>query len=111
VTPPGGALLSRGVARAIRSTKALILADEGRIDLDQLPDDVRESGAPRLSLPEAVERIERSHIALVLHPCDDGLDLRPAWRARRLGAGGGGDLALETALAGRPRVELPAELC
>jgi two-component system response regulator AtoC len=62
----------RGTARERSNVleRALILADEGRIDLDQLPDDVRDSGAPRLSLPDAVDRFERSHIALVLRLCD-----------------------------------------
>ncbi|MCL4818949.1 MAG: sigma-54 dependent transcriptional regulator [Vicinamibacteria bacterium] len=62
----------RGNVRELSNVleRATILADEGRIDLDQLPDDVRESAAPRLSLPEAVDRFERSHIALVLRLCD-----------------------------------------
>lgn len=62
----------RGNARELSNVleRALILADEGRIDLDQLPDDVRESGSPRLSLPEAVDRFERAHIALVLRLCE-----------------------------------------
>jgi len=62
----------RGNVRELSNVleRASILADEGRIDLDLLPDDVRESAAPRLSLPEAVDRFERSHIALVLRLCD-----------------------------------------
>ncbi len=62
----------RGNVRELSNVleRATILADDGRIDLDQLPDDVRESAAPRLSLPEAVDRFERSHIALVLRLCD-----------------------------------------
>jgi len=62
----------RGNVRELSNVleRASILADEGRIDIDLLPDDVRESGAPRLSLPDAVDRFERSHIALVLRLCD-----------------------------------------
>jgi DNA-binding NtrC family response regulator len=83
----------RGNARELSNVleRALILADEGRIDLDQLPDDVRESGAPRLSLPDAVDRFERSHIALVLRLCDgnreraaEELGISPATLYRRL---------------------------
>jgi DNA-binding NtrC family response regulator len=61
----------RGNVRELSNVleRASILADEGRIDMDLLPDDVRESGAPKLSLPEAVDRFERSHIALVLRLC------------------------------------------
>jgi len=76
VTPEALRALSlhpwRGNARELKNVleRASILADEGRIDLAQLPDDVRESGAPRLSLPEAVDRFERSHIALVLRLCE-----------------------------------------
>jgi len=83
----------RGNARELSNVleRALILADEGRIDLDQLPDDVREAGAPRLSLPEAVDRFERSHIALVLRLCEGNRDkaaeelgISPATLYRRL---------------------------
>jgi DNA-binding NtrC family response regulator len=62
-----------------------------RIDLDQLPDDVRESAAPRPSLPEAVDRFERAHIALVLRLCEgnrekaaEELGISPATLYRRL---------------------------
>jgi two-component system response regulator HydG len=83
----------RGNVRELSNVleRALILADEGRIDLEQLPDDVRESGAPRLSLPEAVDRFERSHIALVLRLCEgnreraaEELGISPATLYRRL---------------------------
>ena len=61
----------RGNVRELSNVleRASILADEGWIDLDLLPDDVRESAVPKLSLPEAVDRFERSHIALVLRLC------------------------------------------
>ena len=83
----------RGNARELSNVleRAVILADEGRIDLDQLPDDVRESAAPRLSLPDAVDRFERSHIALVLRLCEgnrekaaEELGISPATLYRRL---------------------------
>ena len=83
----------RGNARELSNVleRALILADEGRIDLDQLPDDVRDSGAPRLSLPDAVDRFERSHIALVLRLYEgnrekaaEELGISPATLYRRL---------------------------
>ena len=83
----------RGNARELSNVleRAVILADEGRIDLDQLPEDVRESAAPRLSLPEAVDRFERAHIALVLRLCEgnrekaaEELGISPATLYRRL---------------------------
>ncbi len=83
----------RGNVRELSNVleRALILADEGRVDTDQLPEDVRESGAPRLSLPEAVDRFERSHIALVLRLCEgnreraaEELGISPATLYRRL---------------------------
>ncbi len=46
--------------------RALILAEEGRIDLDQIPADVRDSVGTDLGLEAAVERFERTHVALVL---------------------------------------------
>ena len=48
--------------------RALILADEGRIDLEQLPADVREL-SPSLRLGEAIGRFEAMHIGLVLKLC------------------------------------------
>jgi DNA-binding NtrC family response regulator len=83
----------RGNVRELSNVleRALILADAGRVDLDQLPDDVRECGAPKLSLPEAVDRFERSHIALVLRLCGgnrekaaEELGISPATLYRRL---------------------------
>jgi DNA-binding NtrC family response regulator len=49
--------------------RALILADEGRIDVDDLPSDVRERPAS-LTLDDAVARFEAAHIAMVLKLCD-----------------------------------------
>jgi DNA-binding NtrC family response regulator len=49
--------------------RALILADDGRIDLEHLPDDVRDADAGKLGLADAVDRFEKSHIALVLRLC------------------------------------------
>ena len=83
----------RGNVRELSNVleRAVILADEGRIDLDQLPADVRESAAPRLSLPEAVDRFERAHIAMVLRLCEgnrekaaEELGISPATLYRRL---------------------------
>ena len=51
--------------------RALILADEGRIDLDELPPDVGGSGDAGLDLESAIERAERAHIAMVLR-LEDG---------------------------------------
>ena len=49
--------------------RALILAEEGRIDTDQIPGDVRGSAGTSLSLDDAVERFERAHIGLALKLC------------------------------------------
>jgi DNA-binding NtrC family response regulator len=50
--------------------RALILADEGRIDLEQLPFDVSRSAEVGLDLDRAIQRAERAHIAMVLRLCD-----------------------------------------
>ncbi len=62
----------RGNVRELSNVldRALILADEGRVDLDQLPSDVRETAAPGVSLEDAVDRFERAHIAMVLRLCE-----------------------------------------
>jgi len=82
----------RGNVRELKNVleRALILADDGRIDLDQLPGDVRESGQ-HLGLHEAMERFERSHIAVVLRLCEGNreraaaaLGISPATLYRRL---------------------------
>ena len=54
--------------------RALILADDGCIDVDLLPDDVREVAAPSLGLREAVESFERDHIAKVLRLAEGNRD-------------------------------------
>ena len=71
--------------------RALILADEGRIDLEQLPPDVSRSAEPGLGLQEAIERAERAHIAMVLRLCGGHreaaageLGISPATLYRRL---------------------------
>jgi two-component system nitrogen regulation response regulator NtrX len=83
----------RGNVRELSNVldRALILADEGRIDLDHLPSDVRDTGAPGVNLQEAVDRFERAHIAMVLRLCDgnreraaDELGVSPATLYRRL---------------------------
>ena len=83
----------RGNVRELSNVleRALILADEGRIDLDQLPLDVRESAGAGLSLAEAIERFERSHIAMVLRltagnreRAADELGVSPATLYRRI---------------------------
>ncbi len=48
--------------------RALILADNGRIDVEHLPSDVREQ-ATSLALDDAVARFEATHIAMVLKLC------------------------------------------
>jgi len=83
----------RGNVRELSNVleRALILADDSRIELDQLPPDVREATAPRLSLMDAIERFERAHIALVLRLCEgnrekaaEELGISPATLYRRL---------------------------
>jgi len=82
----------RGNVRELANVveRANILADEGRIGLEELPADVRES-AVGLSLSDAVERFERSHVAMVLRLCDgnreraaDELGVSPATLYRRI---------------------------
>ena len=50
--------------------RALILADEGHIGLEELPPDVSGSGEGGLGLDGAIERAERVHIAMVLRLCE-----------------------------------------
>lgn len=61
----------RGNVRELKNVleRALILADEGRIDLEQLPVDICESGRDR-GLGDALARYERGYIAMVLRLCD-----------------------------------------
>jgi len=83
----------RGNVRELSNVleRALILADEGRIDLEQLPADVRELASSRLNLQDAIERCERGHIALALRLADgnreraaDELGISPATLYRRI---------------------------
>jgi len=83
----------RGNVRELSNVldRALILADEGRIDLDHLPSDVRDTAAHGVHLQEAVDRFERAHIAMVLRLCEgnreraaDELGVSPATLYRRL---------------------------
>jgi len=71
--------------------RALILADEGRIDLDQLPADVKLEAGAGLGLLQAVESSERRHIAMVLRlkggnreKTAEELGISPATLYRRL---------------------------
>ncbi len=58
----------RGNVRELANVleRALILADEGRIDVDQLPLEVRNAVGPRLTLLDAIDRFERGYITHVL---------------------------------------------
>jgi len=71
--------------------RALILADEGRIDLEQLPPDIGRSTDESLDLQRAIEQAERAHISRVLRRCDGRreaaageLGISPATLYRRL---------------------------
>ena len=71
--------------------RALILADEHRIDLEQLPPDVGRSTDEGLDLHHAIEQAERAHISMVLRLCNgrresaaDELGISPATLYRRL---------------------------
>ena len=71
--------------------RALILADQGRIDIEQLPPDVGRSTDDGLELQRAIEHAERAHISMVLRLCDgrreaaaDELGISPATLYRRL---------------------------
>jgi DNA-binding NtrC family response regulator len=83
----------RGNVRELSNVleRAIILADEGRIDVEQLPDDIRGRDPHRLGLDEAVSRAERAHISMVLRLCDgnreraaEELRISPATLYRRL---------------------------
>ena len=83
----------RGNVRELSNVleRAIILADEGRIDVHQLPDDIRGRDDSGLALDEAVKRAERAHISMVLRLCDgnreraaDELGISPATLYRRL---------------------------
>ncbi len=83
----------RGNVRELSNVleRGLILADEERIDLEQLPPDIRGELGPTLNLAEAVAGFERGHIAMVLRLCDGNrekaaveLGVSPATLYRRL---------------------------
>lgn len=97
VTPEAMRALSqnpwRGNVRELSNVveRALILADDGRVDLPQLPIDVREAVGLHLDLAEAIDRFERSYIALALQLCGgsrekaaEELGISPATLYRRL---------------------------
>ena len=62
----------RGNVRELSNVleRAMIMADDGRIDLEQLPSDVSEAAAGGVRLQDAVERFQRQHISMVLRLCD-----------------------------------------
>ena len=83
----------RGNVRELSNVveRALILADDGRVDLPQIPVDVREAVGLHLDLAEAIDRFERSYIALALQLCGgnrekaaEELGISPATLYRRL---------------------------
>lgn len=95
----------RGNVRELSNVleRALILVDDGRIGLEQLPADVRAGAEAGLSLKDAIDRAERSHIALVLGLASGNrelaareLQVSPATLYRRLEKHGLGVTAPET---------------
>jgi len=83
----------RGNVRELANVldRASLLADQGRIELEQLPSDVREAGTRSHRLEEAMARFERTHIAMVLRLADGSreraaaeLGISPATLYRRL---------------------------
>ncbi len=71
--------------------RALILADEGRIDLEQIPADVRSAGGPDLDLDRATDRFERGYILTALRLSEgnrekaaESLGISPATLYRKL---------------------------
>ena len=86
--------------------RALIVVEDDRLDLPQLPAEFRDADEPAgLALDEAVQGFERTHIAMVLRLCDGNreraaaeLDLSPATLYRKLDK-----LGLKGFLTGGPR--------
>ena len=83
----------RGNVRELANVldRALILADEGRIDAEQIPADVRSAGGPDLDLAAAIDRFERGYIAMALllsggnrEKAAEDLGISPATLYRRL---------------------------
>ncbi len=83
----------RGNVRELSNVleRALILADDGRIEPDLLPADVRAAAEPGLGLQAAVDGFERAHIAMVLRLSQgnreraaEELGISPATLYRRL---------------------------
>ncbi|MBK6407415.1 MAG: sigma-54-dependent Fis family transcriptional regulator [Holophagales bacterium] len=85
--------LWRGNVRELANVldRALILADDGRIDVEQIPSDVRSAGGPDLDLTQAIDRFERGYIAMALRlsggnreKAAEDLGISPATLYRRL---------------------------
>ncbi|MEE8409152.1 MAG: sigma-54 dependent transcriptional regulator [Myxococcota bacterium] len=83
----------RGNVRELSNVleRASILADDGRLDIDHLPEDVLGTASDNLRLSDAVERFERAHIATVLRLCGghrekaaEELGISPSTLYRRL---------------------------
>ena len=83
----------RGNVRELANVleRALILAEDGRVDVDQLPLEVRNAVGPHLRLMDALDRFERSYIATVLRlqggnreKAAEELGISPATLYRRL---------------------------
>jgi DNA-binding NtrC family response regulator len=83
----------RGNVRELSNVleRAIILAEQGRIDPEHLPEDIRGDAVGGLHLSDAVARAERTHIAMVLKFCDgnreraaEELGISPATLYRRL---------------------------
>ncbi len=82
-----------GNVRELRNVleRASMLADGAPIDAEHLPPEVAGTSGPRLALQEAIDRFERSYIAMVLKLCDGNreraareLGISPATLYRRL---------------------------
>ncbi|MCG3195222.1 MAG: Transcriptional regulatory protein ZraR [Thermoanaerobaculia bacterium] len=83
----------RGNVRELANVldRALILADEGRIDVEQIPADVRSAAGPDLDLEQAIDRFERGYILMALRlsggnreKAAESLGISPATLYRRI---------------------------
>ena len=109
----------RGNVRELSNVleRALILADDGRIDVDQLPGDVRIGDEGEgLELTAAVERAERAHISMVLRLCEGNRDraaqalgISPATLYRRIERLGLKGFQVRAVAEGPDRDESPAD--